>query len=365
MSNGSNRIKSFDGLRVLLAISIFLNHCSFWRSTEYGMIIFERLFHNGQFAVTIFFMLSGYGIYKGYGNKLLNYSFRGHIEFLLRRIDKFFMLYTVTMLYAAFFYIVQGESIVRTFIKFCLAETMLQTLTIQYWGILNSAAWYISSLFVLHIITPWIIKYVARSKRGSLSKILCQLFFILLMDILRDILIENSFISEATGTLLTYVFPVYWIPVYTIGMILAKEKTNEIQLVWPVNSLIEFGVCGISICVYLVGINGPVFIRSHKAIGYAAISALILMTISKEKGCISTLLGKTPLVLLSKYSMPFYLIHFCVIYFGGKQVLAFLSTSTVGLVLESIILFIITSILSYLWVKLERYLRLNYRKEVN
>lgn len=47
-------IKQLDGLRLIFAISVVLNHCRFLKENYYTDLIFENIFHHGGFGVVFF-----------------------------------------------------------------------------------------------------------------------------------------------------------------------------------------------------------------------------------------------------------------------------------------------------------------------
>ncbi len=341
-----NRIKSFDALRVIFCITIFLNHCTFFRECgTMSEIVFETLFHNGRFGVTFFFVLSAFCLYRSKSDVDINK--KNYIQFIYDRMKKIYPLYIVTMLFVAIMQFVQGVSLKKIVINIILSFTLLQTSTLKYWGILNSVAWYLSTLFILYLISPILIRIVnIISQKYIILCLVVLLLSITIMDITIMQIEEVGLITSETGELLNYVFPFYWIPAYVSGMLISRIKIDIKNY-----TLLELLSIVISIITYLLGINGPAIIRDYKSILYVIANLFMIYIFSFERGYFSQKLAQSKLFFMSEMTTEVYLIHYVVIYYGGIQVLERVLFGFVGAIVATIILFLITLIISLIWKK--------------
>ena len=130
----------YDALKLIFAITIFLNHCSFLLNTPLCKA-YEVTMHNGRFGVCFFFMCSGYCLYKANAEKLKTVK---PLKFAIRHVQNIFPLYMTTNIVWAVWELLMKMNWGNIFGKVILSATMLQTITIKYGYILNAVGWYLS-----------------------------------------------------------------------------------------------------------------------------------------------------------------------------------------------------------------------------
>lgn len=270
------RCKEFDGLRFVFCFLIFLNHCTFLKTDPIGDMLFEKCLHNGRFSVSFFFLVSAYFIYSKYGNREIKWTKNECLTFGWDRIKKVYPLYFIGNFSVGVAMLIKGAVLQDVVKDFIISATLLQTLSIKYWGVLNSAGWYVSSLFCLYCITPLLIILVDKiPKQKSLLLSICLLFLIIIMDVVINKAVEFGIISTTTGLLLGYVFPIYWIPSYLLGMVINKVEFISIKK----NVFLYFAVF-FSFVVYFFGLNGPLNLRKYQASLYIIINWLLIYAFS-------------------------------------------------------------------------------------
>ena len=79
-------IKSFQGLRVIAMLFIFFFHFKIYRQGADARI-YNKLFSDGYFAVTFFFVLSGFLTFKQLKNDKLSFSIKGSFRYMLFSTD--------------------------------------------------------------------------------------------------------------------------------------------------------------------------------------------------------------------------------------------------------------------------------------
>ena len=357
------KIQTFDTLRVVFCVSIFLNHCSFLKDNRVGDVLFESFLHNGRFGVTFFFVLSAFCIYRSYRN--YDFKVENYFHFIFNRIKKIYPLYVCTNLYVAFFQVINGRELVSVVKEFVLSLTLLQTMSIKYWGILNSVGWFLSTIFVLYVLSPFLIIFIRRLHNTIIIAIIaCILFAIIpVMDFCVALGAHAGMYSEEVSKLLNYVFPIYWIPIYAIGMIFGKISFNiNIDRNRGEYTFLETATIIISLIIYLCGINGVDWMLEYKSIFYVLSCVSMVVVFSLEKGSISLFLSNSKLTKLSKYNSEIYLLHYAVIFFGGIQCLCGFSTTLMGSIFELIVFFFITVLLSFFWEMIQNKLMKERKK---
>ena len=314
------RVECFDSIRFILSCMIYLNHCTFLKETGIGDRIFEGFLHNGRYAVTVFFILSGFCMYEGYGDRISNVKY---IDFIKGRLRKFYALYMVSMLWVALFFITEGESVIQILKKVILSATLMQTITIKDWGILNSAAWFMSSLFVLYLLTPMLIKLANRTKKIIIT-IGISFFVIILYEIVIWRMQQFNMVSAHNRMLLTYVFPIYWLPVFYIGILMCRWKKERLEVNID-TTWIEIVTVLICIVSYLTGIHADGILMEFRSIYYCISAALFVLVFSLEQGWLSKCLATNKYLKLGgTLSTEIYLFHYPIIYYGGGQFLKML-----------------------------------------
>lgn len=344
----------FDALRGIAAVLIFLNHCAFMKDTWFTDIVFEKLLHNGEFEVIFFFVLSGFCMWKKYGNKFeKSGSLKEYFFFAISKVKKFYLLYVMTMGYVAVYEVaVLHTSMVKACIEFLFSLTLTQTITVKYWGILNKAAWFLSALSFLYFFTPVLVRALRKVRRIHMTLLVCIVFYIV-VNVVCYTLSRYEIVPGDLLHLFTYVFPIYWIPGYFLGMGVAKLR--PIGWIDSHATALELGTVVLTACIYLLGLNirlPEMGIFRHCF--YIISVAWIIIVFSREKGKISEMLSKSKLCILGKYSLEIYLIHYPLITRGGEYIRLLIPDTSATIIFRIAVLFGMTLLLSVIAKHLER-----------
>ena len=237
--------------------------------------------------------------------------------------------------------------------KLLLATTLTQAwIYTDYWGIGNSAAWFISTIFFCYILTPFLIHYLSFIRRAwSYIYVITGLYMlcIVLVYIWKVLGWEDTAL---------YITPLMRLPEYTIGICSGYivRKINNIRLIKGSRHL-----CTIAeiLCSTLVVFNYIFIMKNNynfdRIADIFAIPVLLFMIIvfSLSDGEISRVLSSKIHKYLGSISLYIYLLHYLVIHFGGKQILSRLfGTSTMAIILNCFALFGITLGLSIIYDRL-------------
>lgn len=261
--------------------------------------------------VTFFFLLSGFCIALGYGDKFETLQGKNYLQFVWKRIKKIYPLYAVTMLVV---YVITisgaestGVSVGEATKQLFLGLTMLQTLTVKNWGILNSAAWYMSCIFVLYAVTPLILKAFHKKKKHTLLVSVVVVFGLMCVVMMTG----YQFFLADDWNLIQYVTPYCRVFIYIIGILSGKlfrlcSDKSRLQ-----GSVAELTVLALCIGAYVWGMTKQA-LDPIVTILYVPVFCIFLFVLSKEKGILSKFLNGRLNVWLGGISMDIYLIHYVV-----------------------------------------------------
>lgn len=315
-----------------------------------GEFIFESFLHNGTFGVTFFFLTSAFLVYRIYAEK----DIKNPVAFLKKNVSKFYALYMTTHIAVAAYLMLNGASIPKTLIKLLLVATLMQSMTVTGATILNGACWFLSTLFVLYILSPFMIKFVKKLSQRQVYACSILMFVLLFaIHICVNALGNKEIISSQVATNLTYTFPPYWVPTYILGMLanrwfflshISKQRQNE----YAGFTLLEIASVVVALAVYLFGINGPEWISGYRNITYVIVLLPIVVLFSREDGWISKWLAKSRLVKWATLTMEIYMIHYVVIT-CAQSVLNKVALTIAGGILAVVIVFGVTIAISVIW----------------
>lgn len=176
-SVSKKRINSFTGLRFYMMIIIMLSHMQFLSLLHNGYV-YSRFFHNAYVAVNFFFILSGFGLAYSYkcNEHLPQITLRNSISYGIKRVKKiypvYFILLFVCLPYCLYLSISDGNTIIvafcKTIFKLILDIFLVQSSTgiLQLSTGINSVGWFLSTLFLLYICCPLLLKLNEKIKNS-------------------------------------------------------------------------------------------------------------------------------------------------------------------------------------------------------
>lgn len=304
-----------------MAITIFLCHVSFIVEVPFGKSIFEKYFNNGYFGIVFFLVLSGFFISLNYGEKFETLNFDKFVGFIKKRIIKIYPTYILTMTFVFIWWIIKDvsvSSIIENILYFLLCIPMLQTVDFNCWWLFNSAAWFISCIFVLYAISPLILKNLYKIRKNNKKLLL----LIILAYIILFVLASKNFMILKEFDWDTYfaVSPFYWIFYYFIGLItglIFKNIKNCVNVSSNSFSFLEILMVIVTVIVYFIGMNLELN-KEYIKIIYLTNFIFLIIIFAYDKGIISKILSWPLNIYLGNVSMEFYLIHYLVVAYGSK-----------------------------------------------
>lgn len=317
-----NRITVFIPIRGIAAVLIVLSHMNFiWEKVPTFYFL-----SNGNFNVILFFMISGFVLMFRYDDSMNEkITFNIYFAFLKKRLKKLYTLYISSQI-VFFLFVIAGEFFlkkggIQVFIKYffqlLLSSTMLQTI-IPFEStclILNDSLWFISTLFVLYLLTPVLIRYINYVlKNNSLSKNALSIIGIILIYIaflygifpVVSSYLQNLFPNE--NIVLSFTTPYINIFYFVIGMLLYKlyaiihEKKLEEKITFSSATFLE-----IILSILLIYLN---FTFKNRILNTIAITLWIVF-MALQKGLVSKILCNCKFIsFLGKISLHIYIVHY-------------------------------------------------------
>lgn len=351
-------IKPLTSLRFYVMFTIFLSHLTFLCSSDVGRYVYENFLRNGSIGVTLFFVLSGFVINIGYGEKFKECGVKDYICFQKKRIIKIYPLYLVTMIVMFVFNIHSFESlsdIFKNIIRFAFCIPMLQSLIpIQEVAqSFNGAAWFLSCLFVLYLVTPLVLKWNYRIRKSKIWSIICLSLMIILVPII--VVFSKKFLDEKYLIGFIYCSPYMRITNYLSGIFLANIYLNSKEKIDGSISVKKatWGE-GLAIIIFLITyIFVPQLPGEIAYTLYVLTSLLCVLCFSYSKGKVSCFLSKYMNIFLGNISFEFYLIHYPLISIGYYLVTKY-NVYPTKLVMWSVIFFVVSLTFAILVYKLMR-----------
>lgn len=311
------KIKTFTGARFIMILIIVCSHFEFFKRTEFAEV-YWRYFHNATMGVDYFFLLSGFGMMLSY-MKGTNVSkvkgIQGAILFGRNKVRKIYPVYVISLLICLpylLLIIYRNNSLIKILgvlgSKFCLCLTLLQSGTglMAFSNGINSVGWFLSSLFIIYIFSPLILKVISRVDKNSVWAVLIGFISIYLLNLkLLSNIEKNSLFDN-----LVYGSPYSRIWIVCIGMVIALIYIYYIE-----ERVISSKTASLVESMTVIFMGGWFFTRNGIDQHYIRILDIVLLILflivfSFEQGKISRFLSSKTLVKLGDITMFVFLLHY-------------------------------------------------------
>lgn len=358
------KINSLNSIRFFMMITIFFAHIPFIATTGFGQEIFYTIFNNGVFGVSFFFVLSGFIISIAYGDKYEVITLPDYISFIRKRVIRIYPLYIVTMLIFFISAIWEDFSfapVVNQIVKLSVCIPMLQILFFkrEVFQAFNGAAWFLSCLFILYMITPVILMINKRFRNYiKLSLFVPVLLYFIYLYLIYFI---KYYYPDDFSFILNY-HPLSRLFFYLEGILVGNLYLNicgRYSSKYDFVLFSTFEILATSAAIFFYVFQSKIPFSDYMICSYSLILFSILILIfAFEKGFISRILNYKLFVNLGNLSFEFYLIHYTVISFLSAGMQSYIGITDTGNLLTILILFAISIILSVLSTSLStRYLK--------
>lgn len=313
------RITSLDILKVWGMIIIVFFHAT----GRYGNV--------SDFAVSLFMGLTGFLLYYNYGDREIDYSFKGSCKFAVRKLSKLYWLHIVMMIIAISYFTRRelAGGFYPEIVKTELTKIITNVFLLQAWcpsfelnRSLNAPSWYLSSTAFFYLLFPFISKKI-NDKLEKTSSIILTGILVFVIQGLIAVLCHFLF-KEADPNFrgyfanwFTYIFPVYRLGNFIIGSLLAKlflqtkHKTNIVlgTLIEIITIVLYFETEKLSVSQNRIFDN--IWIKNNLI--FTPIVALFIYSFACKNGIVSKLLTNKVITYLANISGYVFLIHFMVI----------------------------------------------------
>lgn len=219
----NKRIDSLNFIRIIGMTMILFFHAKLMYGFSVGFPWLDDMISIGAIFVTVFFMLSGFGLRKS--NRTLSIrDGRGLLKYYKKRVLAIYPLFLLLTVVALVFQFRVTESLCETLARLPIQFSMLHILfgKEMHGFLFNDNCWYISALFVLYLLFP-ILNELVNCFRVQAKICLCVILWITSVGIY----FYCVYCTELTF-LDYYPNPFLRIPEFMIGMMLA-DLSEEVD----------------------------------------------------------------------------------------------------------------------------------------
>lgn len=296
-----NYAYQLDAFRLFAMITIFWNHCRFLKLNEASDQLFESWFHYGGIGVEFFVMLSGLLVGIIYINKPWDKNYT--IDFYKKKAFRLFPMYWISLLF--FLPEILSAKGLLGWGANGMSFTLLQSITPKTWGLYNSPAWTISTLWIMYLLSPFFSKILDKLSGRQ------QIALILTITVVAYILNSRYYYTNQTSIWFFYISPFYRWVTFLQGMIVGRLAATDLfsykKVDDKVKSLVEVLVIGLFIGFFLI-----IHRKDNAGFYYPFYFIIFLYVFYIGGGIFSKLLSAKWLFNLAKISYAFYLIHWFV-----------------------------------------------------
>lgn len=293
-------IPALDSLRFLFMLVIFFHH--------YGLYP-----HGGGFAVSFFFILSGFSLTIGYHDRVLQPGFN-YFNYITKRLVKFYPLHWMVLFYLAFRLGVHSEHFwSKFFANFFLVQSFIPDG--KYFFSFNSPSWFLCNTVFYSLLFPFLLKCVCSIKavsKISFASLIVALYFILLIIVPQEYYHAFLYINPI-GRLIDFIMGIF------IALLFLKlvrngyvEKTEKYRV--PVAIAILCMI--VAFIISLSDVDSSLFLRRFYWMLWTPFILIVsIWSFNREKEPSKAYWGGVFLKItnilrwLGKYSFSFYIIH--------------------------------------------------------
>ena len=329
-----SRISSLQALRAWAFLGVFLSHAG-------SKINWATL------GVSVFFMLSGFLMYKRHSNDHYNLNMSSMLKYSWSKISKLYPLHIITMcliilLKLAYFFR-HGTSI--TDVLYLLMTIILNVTLKQSWFpnssvnvSLNGVAWYLSVSLFLFFLFPVICNWI---KTRTQKNLLLLCFSILIIQVLACIpLILLLGDDSPIYIWFMYCFPIFRLGDFIVGCCLSKwyfknPLTNSKHTSRNLSSILEFLALLITISLLLwIGTdNNSILLKALQ--NWTSVNIILagtwIILFAECNGMLTNVMSNPLSIYIGNISSYLFLIH-CVVTQYSRAILFYLHYEPTGLV---------------------------------
>lgn len=320
----TDRIDSLTGLRAIAMMTIFCCHLSYLAETPlHGLF---NVIDNGRFGVNFFLVLSGFVLALGYSNKLNTNNRIQDFNFVKKRISKIYIPYLITLMLAIPLHIINVTLEEGINVKLFISRLIINISMVQciipfdkYSTSINGVSWFISTIFIIYLLAPGIIRLNYKTaKNYSILKLVLLIFTVLFFNCCIYMLIRQiEYIWFADRDLsIIYINPLIRIFPFLLGIL-----AYNIYWLWGYlkiknSSFVELLGIAIFLFWWIIADQTGFPTLVTECTDMLVSMLVILIFAFSDRGFVSLLLSKKKMLDLGNISLDFYLFHYMVIQYG-------------------------------------------------
>lgn len=300
----NDREYSLEGLKGLIVCEIaFLYHYAehFGAETVWMSKVFPFSIENGYLGVELFFIFSGFGMMKGYANRISNNEI-SFGEYMRRRIVRLYPLHLLTLVFVAVLesvyaaisselFVVDNYDIYHFVLNFFCVQTGVFGTDLSF----NTPAWCISIYLILYIVFFVVVKKTKSRKQFLIASALLAIYGVRL-------------IWGGSGPLLNSLVG-RGISCFFIGVLLEVAYERCLLVGRELILYILFGIAAVCVGAFHFGPEKSELVGNVQMLTILFIGPGLILSALQLKW-LRTLLALRPLAYLGKLSIGIYLVHF-------------------------------------------------------
>ena len=296
-------INSIQGLRVIGMLFIFFYHCNYMNEGKLSNL-YNTFFYDGYFAVTFFFIISGFLTYRSMSKQVSDNIYKDSIIFIKRKLKGVYLLHILTLIYFILKEMQYGNNIKRMILSIPNALLIQSFIPIKsiYLGF-NGVSWFLSSLMFCYCISIFLVKLVRKIKAEKSTFYLIWIYILQLISV-------YIFRYTQNHHWIFYINPLFRSIDFIIGMLLSKVLLNKDRI--NIGEKIGYNFLEIgSIILFCIFYSNARYIPQiyRWNVYYTPILILIIYILYFQRGIVSDLLSSKIMLYLANISFEFYMLH--------------------------------------------------------
>lgn len=327
----NKKIGSLTGLRFILIMTIVISHSDLLRSIPYFGNFYINCLQNPIIGVDFFFLLSGFGMMFGSITKTSLEDMKtptpfDGLKYAIKHIRKTYPVYILIILFC--FFLKFSVKLLKStfsahFIKEELGKLIVNSLLLQsftgcnyFIRAYNTVAWFLSTLFCIYIISPYLIFLLRKISKTIISDIILMLINIFAVILTAfffgkiDTYFDNTDLIIRPDAMV-YCSPFRRVFYVLIGMNIATFFSHVQESAESISerkmSIAEI-IISLIVSIYYLSRNSIPATLFIYIIDMVICSSLIFI-FAFDKGCISNFLNKPLILRFGNLSMYIFLIH--------------------------------------------------------
>lgn len=263
-------IKSLQSLRFVFALLIFHHH----------FFLTPQVDQFGLYPVCFFFILSGFVMAMGWGDRVLaeNFNYRTYlIKRLIRLLPLNLLCLVLSLIMPIISDLLNNQVSLSKYIFLPIDVLLLQAFfpikSIYFSG--NAVAWFLSDMLFCYLLFPFIFRWI--KKRNGIMKIaIIPVVYLVLISFIKEDLVHS----------LLYISPFFRIVDFILGIIV-YELVSKVKITNTPSILlttIEMFAIGISVLVFFVYPIVPVAYTKAALFWLPSVTIILVFYYSEQSG---------------------------------------------------------------------------------